>query len=323
MGQPVISHGDIVAFADSKINLHRDDVKAHREQVKRLRNSLTGYIDASPEFALVKMLNSGSVAKGTALSTINDMDVAVYVKVASAPKREADLILWLKERLQEAYSTLSDDQFEPQSHCVTISFRGSGLNVDIVPVLYEGDADDRGYLITKDTGDRVLTSIPLHLKFIRARKDAQPTHFAQVVRLVKWWARRQKAERDDFRFKSFMAELLVAHLLDNGIDLSDYPLSLEKFFAYIVMSQLKEQIIFTDYYAAATVGSRSSAPIEIVDPVNPVNNVAFRYTDLQRQIIVETAQDALDALDEAHFATSKGRAVSCWQDVLGPSFSAA
>jgi hypothetical protein len=55
---------------------------------------------------------------------------------------------------------MQDDQFAPQDHCVQVQFRGSGLNVDVVPVLYEGEADDRGYLITKDFGDRVLTSIP-------------------------------------------------------------------------------------------------------------------------------------------------------------------
>ena len=33
----------------------------------------------------------------------------------------------------------------------------------------------------------MLTSIPMHLEFIRKRKKAQPDDFAHVVRLVKWW----------------------------------------------------------------------------------------------------------------------------------------
>ncbi len=32
---------------------------------------------------------------------------------------------------------------------VTIAYRGSGLNVDVVPVIYEGEAEDVGYLTTK------------------------------------------------------------------------------------------------------------------------------------------------------------------------------
>jgi tRNA nucleotidyltransferase (CCA-adding enzyme) len=94
-----VAHSDIVAFADDRINLKRDDVKADREQVGRLRSKLETYIAAHPGFDLVKMLHSGSVAKGTALRTINDMDVAVYVEAGKAPEDEKKLIDWLSERL--------------------------------------------------------------------------------------------------------------------------------------------------------------------------------------------------------------------------------
>ena len=47
-----------------------------------------------------------------------------------------------------------------QHHCVRVRFRGSGLDVDVVPVLYEGDVNDYGYLVRKYSGERVLTSIP-------------------------------------------------------------------------------------------------------------------------------------------------------------------
>lgn len=317
---PHVQHAHVKAFAEDRVDLRRDDVREYREQVKRLRERLEEHIDAHPDFGLVKMLNSGSVTKGTALSTINDMDVAVYVEAAKAPEEDKELVLWLEDRLREAYPNLASDQFQPQDHCVTISFRGSGLDVDMVPVLYEGDPKDRGYLVTKDAGDRVLTSIPLHLAFILARKGAQPDHFARLVRLVKWWARLQKQQRAGFRFKSFMAELILAHLADGGLDASDYPDALERFFSYVVTSGLRDRIAFADYYAAADVAVPAGAAIEIVDPVNPENNVAARYTEANRVALVEAAHDALDALSEARYADTKGRAVDCWQDVLGPSF---
>jgi hypothetical protein len=40
------------------------------------------------------------------------------------------------------------------AHCVNVHFKSTGIDVDVVPVLYEGDADDRGYLIAKDAVDR-------------------------------------------------------------------------------------------------------------------------------------------------------------------------
>jgi len=120
--------------------------------------------------------------------------------------------------------------------------------------------------------------------------------------------------------KSFMIELIVAHLADSGIDLSDYPNALEGVFAYIVKSQLKTRISFTDYYAASALPAASGKPIEVFDPVNPTNNVAAIYDDAQRKKIVSAAQDALEAITEARFATTRGRAIECWQDVLGSSF---
>lgn len=315
-----VTHSEIAAFATDRVNLSRDDVADYRAQVSRLRDKLTAYIKDHPGFDLVKMLHSGSVAKGTALKTLNDMDVAVYVKSGSAPQDEASLLDWTAARLREAYGgTISADQVTIAHHCVTLSFRGSGLDVDVVPVLYEGDPDDRGYLIPPSTGARVLTSIPLHLKFIKARKDAQPHHYRQMVRLVKWWAGIQKQGRDDFRFKSFMTELLLAKMVDQGVAMDDYADALFGFFSHVVRTRLAEPVVFTDYYAAGDVVSDGN-PVRIYDPVNPVNNVACRYTAADVAVIVEAAEDALDAIAYARRATTKAEAVGAWQEILGTGF---
>lgn len=218
-----VNHAEVTAFATDKVNLPHPSAVKYRAQVQGLRDRLEAKIKADPSFDLVKMLHSGSVAKGTALRTVNDLDVAVYVKAGAAPANDAGLIPWLADRLAEANPNLNANQFEPQDHCVTVSFCGSGLDVDVVPVLYEGDANDCGYLVRKHTGDRVLTSIPRHLEFIRTRKNLYGDDFKQLIRLTKWW-KRVEANRDpEFRFKSFMIELLWAQLADSGQSLKDYP----------------------------------------------------------------------------------------------------
>jgi len=312
----------VADFAADKVNLKRDDVREYRAQIARLRERLKTHVDEHPGFGFVKSRHSGSVAKGTALSSVNDMDLGVYVLAAEAPDAEAQLLLWMNDRLKEALKPLglNDDQFVIQHHCVTISYRGSGLNVDVVPVLYEDEDNDVGYLIAKDTGDRVKTSETQHLEFIRTRKNAQHNHFAQVVRLMKWWVRQVKRREPDFRFKSFMVELICAHLADDGLRMSDYPVALEHIFTYIVQSELRDRIGFTDYYEAGDLPDPTGAAIELFDPVNPDNNVAARYTTTERDAIVEAAADALDALSEAAYAEGKGRAVERWQVLLGPTF---
>ena len=310
-----VTHDDVARFVEERINLPSVIAKKHRRQVNLLRERLEAKIAEDPAFDLVKMLHAGSVAKGTALRTINDLDVAVYVKAGDAPKRDGDLLPWLAERLAEANPNMHPEQFEPQTHCVTINFRGSGLDVDVVPVLYEGDANDCGWLVRKRTGERLLTSIPLHLQFMRDRKDRYGADYIQLIRLVKWW----KQEKD-LRFKSFMIELLWARLAATGALLADYPTALEGFFTYIVRSGLKQRVFFTDHYTASQLPTGNTGVIEIFDPVNPTNNVAKNYKESDRQAIVSAAHDALDALGEARYATTKTEAVVCWQDILGRGF---
>ncbi len=316
----VIGHAEVAAFCTNRINLPKETADKHRAQVKALRERLEKKIDADPSFDLVKMLHAGSVAKGTALRTVNDLDVAVYVKAGSAPKDDAELQPWLAERLAEANPNMAADQFTPQDHCVKVSFKGSGLDVDVVPVLYEGDANDCGYLVRKNTGQRVMTSIPRHLDFIRARKKKYGDDYKQLIRLVKWWKNVEARTDADFRFKSFMIELLWSHLADSGTALGDYPEALEVFFTYIVKTGLSQRVGFTDYYPSSKLPGSTGNAIEVFDPVNPENNVAINYTEEDRRRIVTAAGRALDALGEARFATTKGEAVECWQDVLGPSF---
>jgi hypothetical protein len=93
------------------------------------------------------------------------------------------------------------------------------------------------------------------------------------------------------------------------------------FFQYVVQTEFDDIVTFTDFTKAADLPSRnSSVPIEVIDPVNPANNVATRYDRSAKGLMVAACADAFDALAEARFATTKTRAVDCWQTVLGPSF---
>jgi len=313
-----ITNADLKAFAAKRINLSKDEASDGRTRVRFLRERLENHINDNPGFSLVKMLHAGSVAKGTALANLNDMDVAVYVR--SEDVGDEDLVLWMTERLREVYgNTINPDAVQPGTHCSTITF-ASGFSVDVVPVLYEGDEDDKGHLVAQDTGERLLTSIPLHLEFIRTRKGQHPDNLAQVIRYLKWWARLQKRANMSFKFKSFMAELIIAHLADTGMDFSDHTAALSDVFEYIVDSRLTRRIWFKDYYGGKELPPPSGKPIEILDPVNPRNNVAHRYTQHDLDQIVQAAEEAHDAITESGFATSKGQAIDCWQVVFGTTF---
>ncbi len=319
MSRNHVDHKDLARFAQEKVNLPKPKADEYRAQARRLREKLNGYLGDHPDFTLRKMLISGSLAKGTALRSLNDIDVACYVSGADAPSDIPKLLDYLAEKLRKAFPNFSPDQVKPQTYSITISFRGSGLDVDIVPILYFGDENWYGDLISQDDGSFLKTSIPRHLEFAQKRKDAQPQHFTQVVRLIKFWAKKEKRERDGFRFKSFMIEMVLAKLVDEGTDLSDYPEALQSFFTYIAKTRMRQEIIFDDYYPKSDVGTLLS-PVKIIDPVNPENNVARLYCENQADLIVEAALEAGDAIDAALASTTKQDTMYYWQKVFGSSF---
>ncbi len=321
MTQDHVGHADIAHFAQDRVNLPKEKADEYRAQARRLREKLEGYLSEHPDFTLKKMLLAGSLAKGTALRSLNDIDVACYISGADAPHDVTALLTYLAERLRKAFPNFSPDQVQPQTYSVTVSFRGSGLDVDVVPILYDGDLNWYGNLISQDDGSFLETNIPLHLEFIRKRKRVQPDHFAQVVRLIKYWAARMKSANEEFRFKSFMIELILARLCDQGLDFSDYPKALQHFFTYIAKSDLREKIFFVDNYAASAVGTFNHR-VQIIDPVNGANNVSRLYTDKDADAIVEVALDAGDAIDAALYAPTKQETVYYWQKVFGNSFAA-
>ena len=321
MGLQHVGHWEVAAFAADRVNLGREDAAAMREQAFRLSDRLEAYLADHPDFALRRITLSGSLAKGTALRSTSDVDLACYVASESAPAGLGDLIDWLATKLERAFPNIRPDQVKRKTYSVSLTFAGTGNEVDVVPIRYYGDPKWRGDLISQDTGESLMTSVPMHLEFIRRRKEKNKTHYAQVVRLLKYWAQLRKQENSDFRFKSFMLEMIVAHLADQGTRLDDYPEALASTFTFLAGDELRTSIVFSDYYTSGSCKPTRDA-IRIWDPVNSDNNVAKLYTDTQRTLIADAAMSAGDALDAALRTTTKSETIRYWQKLLGPSFSA-
>jgi tRNA nucleotidyltransferase (CCA-adding enzyme) len=115
MARQHIDHLELVAFAESRVNLPHDDAKVLRAQARGLRERLEGYLRDHPDFSLKKMLLSGSLAKRTALRSLNDIDVACYISGADAPADRTRLLEYLAERLRKAYPNFKPDQVQPQT----------------------------------------------------------------------------------------------------------------------------------------------------------------------------------------------------------------
>ena len=320
MSREHVDHKQIQDFADAYVNLKREDASKYRKQVNGLREKLEEHLKEDSDFKLKKMLLSGSLAKGTALKNLNDIDVALYVLQDDPPDDMPQFISWLVETLRGLYPNMEPSQITRQDHSVRISFRGSGLDVDIVPISYDGNEEWDGYLYSSRTGKWILTNISKHLKFIGKRKDRNPQHFAQVVRLLKYWVKEIKKKDANFRFKSFLLELILVHLSDTGkIALDNYVDALADFYNFIVRDGLDDMIVFGDYYLPSQA-SDDGRPVRVFDPVNPENNAAKNYSLIDKSGILSAAGDAADAVDSAIYAPTKQETIRYWQKIFGASF---
>ena len=98
MSREHVDHADIAAFARDKVNLPKEKADEYRAQARRLRDKLETYLGEHPDFSLRKMLLSGSLAKGTALRSLNDIDLACYISGAAAPTEVDELLSPLRLR---------------------------------------------------------------------------------------------------------------------------------------------------------------------------------------------------------------------------------
>jgi tRNA nucleotidyltransferase (CCA-adding enzyme) len=314
-----IDHAEIANYAERKVNLQENKADKYRAQVQRLSERLDNHLAEHPDFALKRMMLAGSLANGTALRSIESIDVACYIDSGEAPHDIAALLNYLAEHLCQVFPSVNPERIKPQTYSVMITFFGYGLDVRVLPILYDDSAQWDGNLVSQEDGALLRTNIPLHIEFMRKRKDAQETHFVQVVRLVKSWVQNVESKCAKFSFKSFMVELILAYLCDQGMDFSDYPEALKEFFHYVARSNMRERIVFADYYDPLIVDPLPG-PVQIIDPVNPKNNVGRLCANEEADAIVDAARVAEDEIDLAWSEPTKESTAYYWQKVFGSPF---
>ncbi len=315
-----ITDSDIGSFLEDKVNIKRDDLNAYRAQANNLVGNLEKYLKEKKDFGLRKMLHAGSCAKGTATSTTSDLDVAVYLTPEKEREPVSKILQYVQGLLIEAMGKygMTSDQFTLGDHCVRVAFKGSKVEVDVVPIIPIAGfkKQGRGWLAHRSLSDDWLETSPeQHLEFVRNRKDFF-RKFAPFIRLTKWWK-----NESDVPLKSFAIELIWAHLLDNEEIPDSYCDGLPFFFRYVLKTQLKERIAFSDYHPPSELPTTDTDPVSIYDPVNSKNNVTKKITESDRQTIIKKAQEAMNVLMMATCAPSKAKAIEQWRRLLGPSFN--
>jgi hypothetical protein len=303
-------------FLAEAVNLPAERYANAVRTVTHLREQLARRVRDDKDLGLIEILNSGSVEKKTATSPLNDFDIAALLRPETAAGREMpDLLKHVLELLVRAYHPKLREDYSLGRHAVRIHFRETNLYVDVVPLIPHPDHEGFALLPIRDSDEWVTTSIPKHLEFIRKRIRKHAA-FLELVRLTKWWRNERQVH-----FKSFLIELLWAHLLDTRtVESDDLGEALLGFLGYIVRTGLLNPISFGDYgqqpESEAFVG-----PVRVFDPVNAGNNVAARVTEPSREELVRACREAFEALAAAQTAPTAAVARDYYQRVFGPRFN--
>jgi tRNA nucleotidyltransferase (CCA-adding enzyme) len=281
--------------------------------IKRLESKITE--DAS--FEVVGFKKTGSLVKGTVLKPQGDSgvdaDVAVYLNVSESDKEDvAKLHQIILKLVRAVYPQKQSGDFGVQPRTLGIHFRDSGLDVDLVPIIPIVGQPGYGWQPSSGRGQPVKTSVDRQLAFLKRRSDADPS-YRTVVRLAKKW--RNNNELDQLR--SFLIELLLAHLQDTCGVIPSLEIGIQRFFLYVAQSKLLQPVSFLENGA---VGQFPNDVVAVLDPVNSTNNVALRLTDAERKEIVQEAERAWERISTASFCTGKGDTIDHWKEVFGRSF---
>ena len=240
-----------LCYYDSNVlRLPADKRKEYHGQVDRLIAELRKRFRDKIQIKITKVVKSGSFAKYTILRKTSvdpvDVDVVFYISGREADQETLDSLNdTIYELLIELYPNKSVEDFEIQRKAATVTFVGTGLSVDIVPVIEDASRPDYGWQFDIQDGSKIQTCAPCHIKFVRDRKTQDPD-FRTLVRLGKKW--RNQAELKPL--KSFTIELTVAHVLAEQGHEGTIEQRFRNFLLYIAQSDLKEEIRFPENVGA-------------------------------------------------------------------------
>lgn len=301
-----------IKYYDSNVlRLPKDKRETYNAQVDRLIAALKESLKTQDKITIKKVVKAGSFAKHTILRPNSqnpaDVDVVFYI---SGQKVDEETFATLSQKIYDAliklYPNKSVEDFEIQRKAAKVTFVGTGLEVDIVPVIENPSKDGYGWQFDRTDGTKTETCAPCQVKFVKDRKDEDPD-FRTLVRLAKRWRTWKECP-----LKSFHIELIMAHVLKVKGKTGTLEKRFRDFLLYIADSGLKEVIKFPENGRVPEF----SDPVVIIDPVCDTNNVASRIVEEERQEIVRIAEESWET---AHFASVEDD-FDIWKELFGKGF---
>ena len=299
-----------------QIKLSREKKASYHQQIDFLKDNVSKAIDNIENTKVEKIIQSGSWKKGTALAPKGDypldIDMVFYLNLEENTSFDAEeLRSEIIKVLCKAYPHKTEEDFTDGQKTIGVIFRGSGLEVDIVPFIPEKGNTTYGRQPRKklDSGE-FKTSVDKQLDFI-ARIKNKNSNFTSIVRILKSWRNYKELE-----LSSFSIELVVAYLIEIGriTNISSINHSIITFFEFLGKGDPVE------IYFSGAIGSKAEDTPWIADPTNNENNTV-NVSNYEWKEIIEMAETAFETLSYAQTVQERGKTLELWKEIFGPSFN--
>jgi hypothetical protein len=313
-----------------RIKLKQEDMPKYRDQINNLREKLETKIkeDKRTGMKVTKFVLAGSWKKGTILKPTGenpiDVDLVLYVEGDESLKDDLKKLHdFVVQYLEEIYPTKDikrDVDAEGNTKSIKIKFTGTGLELDIVPVVPITTPKEYVWQPQRGGGGkRYVTSVTKQLEFSQERKDKNAS-YTSIVRAIKWWRnyKELKPVDDEPGLSSFVIELIVSHLEIGERVENEIEAGIIRFFRFVSDPNFP-LIKFKN--AINAVPTTFDTPIYVADPTNNENNAAKKLDNTVWKEIIKEANDAFDTLYIAQSKEGSGETIEEWKNVFGPTFN--
>jgi len=322
-----LNNTQLLYFVD-KIKLQNDSMPKYREQINNLKEKLEDKIknDENTGMKVSKYLLAGSWKKRTILRATGDnpidIDLVLFVTgddgIQNDLKKLHDYIVKYLEEIYPTKDIANDVDAEGNTKSIKIKFSGTGLEVDIVPVVPISKPERYVWQPQRGGGGKYITSVENHLEFSLNLRKENPSYTA-IVRALKWWKnyKELKPLEDEGGISSYAIELIVAYLdINKGVE-TNIEEGIIRFFQFLSDPEFPK-IKFPQ--AIKTIPYYNTA-IYIADDTNNENNAAKKIDNSKWDEIVEEANEAFDTLILAQDRNNEGDTINEWKSIFGSTFN--
>ena len=282
-----------------------------REEIKSQADEVRGRISNKAEedgVTIISTPRAGSFAKNTGLrrhmlgdSEVEGQDIDVPFVIKPLKANDYELQPMVNKFMQYANESYPATEKESSKSSVKLKFTNT-LFYDLVPLF--GTDDPEKQILIRASGEQIITSVQKHTEFMRNRtKKSRGKEgvvlFNECVRLMKWWREFRCSESSYVKeVPTIVMDLLCAKAFDRLSVQTTYHQTLASWCAYLAHATAKrEPIVFSDYVLPANLNNQSNW--NIIDPVNPENNVAQRFSSYEVDEIADWFETARDTWNRA------------------------